>query len=242
MIIWILLFLFVLLLSFVLALRSMKQYRERPSNLGTGFSLYLIQSPGALNQFLLGELAREVLDKKLLLSFERLYKGSRKALLVYGPTNVLQPKTASLGLLELEEYASKTYAHTISFEVGEKANGKFQPGQFRLQSNEFGLQDHEEIWWQVVAKPQIKGKDELSLNSVIRVVIHANDATRLPQIQLRLISQIHDAGLTRLPQTHSSSKILGFYKERAIFNLFSSGKEYLQLTLDDFFSLIRSLS
>lgn len=239
MIVWIILFLLVILISFILALRSMRHYRERPVNLGVNFGLYLIQNPVGLTGELINSLALEIGPKGAVLSFERLFKGQRRALLVYGPANLLSTQSTQLGLLELEEYTNKPGPYSLAFEVGERVNSKFNPQGFHLMTEGFELADNEQIWWQVVTKPQTNSS-EVVFNSIIRVVIQAGEESRLSQIQARLLLNIAEANLTRLPRTQSSTKTLEYYSDRAVYNQFSKG-EYLPLSSDDLFGLIRSL-
>ncbi|OGE25713.1 hypothetical protein A3C32_01240 [Candidatus Daviesbacteria bacterium RIFCSPHIGHO2_02_FULL_41_14] len=238
MVIWLLLFFIVILISFVLAIRSLRHYRENPARLGVTFSLYLIQNTSALTESLLEELNREVLEKRLVISFERLYKGDKKALIIYGPSLLLTNRVEKLGLLELEDYAIRTHLHTQALEIGVKANADFQATNFHLAVDRIGLQDQEQLWWQVIVQPQIKNKGEIELNSLIRVVIHTQEVSRLAQIQGLLMSGLEESHLTRLPQTHSSKQILKFYKERVAFRPFSTNKESLLLNLNDLFGLI----
>lgn len=237
--IWLLLFLAVLITSFLLALRSMRHYREKPSNLKGTFSLYLIQNMEGLTDQLLEELAGKIKEGRLLLSFERLYKGDKKALVVFGPTEVLTSVSSELGLLELEDYTQKSYPHSLAFEVGERASGSVQIENFQLPVEEIGLAEGEQIWWQVIAQPNSKNNQELIFNSLIRVCIHATESQRVEHLKNRLLFYLQDANLTRLPQTHTSQQILKFYRERAIFNLFASKKEHLELSLNQLRKLLK---
>src|SRR3990167_440594 len=104
MLIWAILFLVVMGVSFVLAFRSMSDYREVPAP-SVPFSVFLVGNPQALTLGNLQKLGEAFIKGKFIFSFERLFKGPKRALVVFGPVDVLQPFSQSLGLTEIEDYS-----------------------------------------------------------------------------------------------------------------------------------------
>ncbi len=170
MIIWIILFSSVVITSFYLALRSMRSYQEKPEHFSYPYALYLIQEKRNLTEDCLNQLYQALLPKRALISFERLAKGSRNALVVYGPVPLLQPFIGDLGLLELEDYTAQTNPQDLqALEFGSShTSGKFQTEQ-ALQYLVNELQAEDETWLQLVLQPLHQGL-EIAVHQVIRTM------------------------------------------------------------------------
>ena len=106
MIIWIILFVVVLGISLFLAYESMANYHENPRHNTITHTLFLIRKPENLTSDLLKKIYQQAQKDRLTVSFERLIKGSREALVVFGPAVLLSHLTA-LDLLELEDYSKR---------------------------------------------------------------------------------------------------------------------------------------
>lgn len=102
MILWIVLFILVVALSYVLALKSMKDFVQTPEE----GSLYLIRNRHKLSEAL-HFIAAKLQTSNLSISFEKLIKGKKAALVVYGPKQILEKLIPVLDLLELEDYTKK---------------------------------------------------------------------------------------------------------------------------------------
>lgn len=100
MILFIILFILIVAASAYLAYISMRDYYDLPEKI-KNYSLFLIREPSALNVANLDKFLAE--SSAPILSFERLFKGSRSALVIYGPKQVLA-KFPDFKLLELEDY------------------------------------------------------------------------------------------------------------------------------------------
>lgn len=145
----------------------MGDYRENPAAATSRYSLFLVRNPQALTMEVMEDLHKATLKDKLILSFERLYKGAKSALVVYGPLSILQPLISQLELLELEEYSRKLEPNQIqagalapnaldgvmAWEVGSK-RAPHEILEVRDLINQVPqLGEHEEFWWQVVVQP-----------------------------------------------------------------------------------------
>lgn len=189
MIVWLVLFLLVIGISFLLAFRSMKEYHEIPQKSNLEYSLFLIRQPQVLTEHLLQEIVASLSKGGLVVSFERLFKGRESALCVFGPKEVLN-SIAALNLLELEDYSSDfNTENTTVWEV-----------DFRAVDNPFSdlpqLEDGEQFCWQVL----LSGK-----HIQIRAAVFSKDPKRRKELVF-----------SKLPRPFSNSQMIEFYKTRSI--------------------------
>lgn len=216
--IWIILFLIVLLVSFLLALKSMSDYRDRPNNFGQPYSLYLIQNPQALTEPVMDQLYQASLKDGLILSLERLYKGSQTVLVVYGPIVIMKPFYNPLGLLELEEYSHKVdldKEEVLAWEMGLKGLSEVTPPKPKSKVELLDLENHEQCWWQITFRPVVASKDS-GFESVIRAVVVTGTKTRALEAQQELLKIGAGLGLALIPQAFSKTQLLDFYKSRSL--------------------------
>ena len=155
MLLWALLLLLVLAISFVLAKLSMKDYTEIPST--KDFGLFLIKQPNNFNQEFLNLIRNDLQKLNSIISFERLFKGKEVALVVYGSKKMLSKYTNILGLLELEDYSKLGEKDLGVWEIGFKQltmdNGQLTMGESLPQ-----LLDNEQLWWQVIIANSFKSQ------------------------------------------------------------------------------------
>ncbi len=171
------LFVVIIVISFVLALRSMRNYLESPKHFKAPYAVYLIQKPQMLDAKMVEELYKAVLPSRSILSFERLFKGSRRALVLFGPTETLSKFSDTLGLLELEDYTKRaTLANITGWEVGGKFSEKNSIKVPHLIHEIPPLEDNEEFWWQLCLHPTQHGLEK-TLNSVVQGV--TNESYRM---------------------------------------------------------------
>lgn len=153
MILWILLFLLIIAISFVLAYQSMRDFAHSPSE-KDAYGLFLIRNPQALTPQVIDLIHRSVLKTGSLISLEKLFKGEKRALVIFAP-NSLMKSLAPLSLLELEEYNDDVALdNTFSFEVGSKDSALFHLTNTPSISKHMPkLSDGEQIWWQIILQP-----------------------------------------------------------------------------------------
>ncbi|RJP45826.1 MAG: hypothetical protein C4584_02750 [Armatimonadetes bacterium] len=214
MLIWVVLFILVVLISFFLALKSMADYREQPANLTTTYSLFLIKKPEALTVELLEQVYRKLLSEGFILALERLFKGGKTALVVFGPVEHLLHYNTILGLLELEDYSRKSKAVTLAWEIGIKKSATTDKLEQLFEKIPV-LEQDEELWWQLILQPQKPGPEQSLFRAAVRVVIQAADEKKARLLKQKIIDAIVAHGLVQLPQTYTDDQILNFYKDRA---------------------------
>ena len=232
MLIWAILFLVVMGVSFVLAFRSMSDYREVPAP-SVPFSVFLVGNPQALTLGNLQKLGEAFIKGKFIFSFERLFKGPKRALVVFGPVDVLQPFSQSLGLTEIEDYSRTVTGKMRAWEVGKKSPNA-PIGSIDILSYIPSLQEDEEFWWQVVLKP----KANQQFTAIIRAVFRGSDEGRLVKLQEELFDIGKPQDISVLPQAYSSEKIIKFYQDRSLPLGSLSHMGQLTLSAEEVYSLL----
>lgn len=216
MLIWFILFFLVVAIAFVLAYQSMGDYTEHPFSSGKPYSLYLIQNPQALTEELFLKLYEQSLSLGAVLSLERLFKGQKKALVIFGPASLIGPLSNTLGIVELEDYSESNIPENIlAWEVSfKKDHLKEQVLNQSLLAELPELRPTEQFWWQLVLKPQknLAG----SFQAALRAVFLTEDKKRVKELESTLFKIGSDSGLTMVPQVYSSSQMLSFYRQRTL--------------------------
>lgn len=189
MIVWLILFLLVVGISFLLAFMSMKDYHEIPQKSNLEYALFLIRQPSLINAELLQSIRETLAKKGLVISLERLFKGSESALCIFAPKEILV-NYPGLNLLEIEDYSSDfNNENSIVWEV-ESGN----------LNNLFGdlpeLSMNELFSCQVI----ISGKQ-----IQIRAGIFARDLARRQQFIIG-----------KLPRPFSNDQMIGFLQKRVM--------------------------
>lgn len=198
MIIWFIIFFVILFVSLVLAYFSMKDYQEIPK-LEKEYGIFLIRRP----EFFTFQTLETILDlcKGKILSFERLFKGSSKAFVIFGPKKILSGRFSEiLGLLELEDY-TKAPGEIVAWEVGRKDT---EPGNNNIFSSLPHLEDDEQFFWQLL----INGDQ-----GQIRAVFISQNSER----KKTLVSQLENLGenyLQKVPRPATGPQILENYSKR----------------------------
>ncbi|MDO8638027.1 MAG: hypothetical protein Q7R43_00500 [Candidatus Daviesbacteria bacterium] len=204
MIIWFVLFFIVVIASFILALKSMGDYQERPLGMGLKYSLFLVQNPNMLTGDILKNIYDEALKSNTIISIEKLFKGEKTALVIFAPKELTDKFTGTLNLLELEDYSTREINNFKIWEIGVK-----NPVSIKLPA----LSAKEEFWWQIVLKPKIESRQcrdkNIFFQTIIRAVLISEDKTKEQETRNQLGNSI-------LPQAHSSLDILKSYRQRIL--------------------------
>lgn len=148
MLLWAVLFLIIIAISAVLAYRSMRDYQLKPKVKGLDYGLFLIRNPTNLTQ-VLDSLHALALGEQQIISFERLFKGTKSALVMFAPKNILAGLSSDLNLLELEEYTKVDPAQVFAWEVGLKDVASFHLSEVNAFEGMPEFKDSEQFWWQI---------------------------------------------------------------------------------------------
>lgn len=208
MIIYVVLFILIILVSFILAWRSMKDYQTLPQTFKEEYGLFLIRKPQALTIAFLETIHQYMLTENLIISLERSFRGGQSALTIFGPKKMLRHTGAGLDLMELEDYSglfnSKDF---LAWEVGIKS--------FDHIFTDFPLLPKEDqFFWQVVMEARKKAGERI-FQTQIRAVVFVKD----PPVRKNLVSTLQNPAtgkLTKLPRPFSNDQLLQFYRLRSL--------------------------
>lgn len=132
-------------ISIFLAYISMRDIYDFPEG-GDVNSLFLVRNPKAFARETLEYLQKGIKKGNQILSIERLYKGKKSALAVFGPRKLLEP-LRELDLVELEDYTKVSKKQVNAWEIK-----KTPPIAGRLN-----LSDDEQVWLQYVLQARDLG-------------------------------------------------------------------------------------
>lgn len=214
MVLWIILFLIIIGLSFILAYGSMKDYQEVAQQSNIEYGLYLIRQTDNLNFAILDSLHNQLATGQII-SLERLFKGTKSALTIFAPKKDLLAYTSQLNLLELEDYSQNLKVEDISiWEVGIKSNQQFNPDSlinFFKDLPQLAFDD--QFFWQMVIGFQ--KEHNVLLQTQIKAVLYSQDPTRRQGLTAVLANLSKD-GLIKVPSPYSKDQLLDFYRARSL--------------------------
>src|SRR3989344_4321201 len=216
MILWLILFLLIIGISFILAFRSMKDYQEIPKASKVEYGLFLIRRTDSFDAGVLGSIGKFMLDNSLIISLERLFKGNKAALTIFGPKEILNRFSASLSLLELEDYILDCQTEDLSiWEVGVKENtGPNFDDQNNIFANLSQMGDEDQFFWQVILGSR-KEKDNISFQTQIRAVVYSKDPSR-KKILTSLLQGLKLGKLAKIPKPFSTEQMMDFFRSRSL--------------------------
>lgn len=219
--IWIVFFFVIILISSVLAYRSMKDYEEIPDSMSLN-ALFYVSSPQYLNESL-STLHRNFLNQKFF-SIERLIKGDEKAIVLFAERSMKQdfPK---LGLVEIEDYLADQgkdinpdqskitdVNSTISWLLEPKSDPK-KALEVKDEFRNLSLENDQKVFFQMVLMPM---GDNL-FQSTLRVMVTDPDPASRVQLAKdvnRLISE--SIGLTKHEDNYPESKKFESFRQRTL--------------------------
>lgn len=211
MILWIILFLLIVGISFILAFQSMKDYQEMPKEASIEYGLFLVRNINNFNIDFLNSIRDIILNEGLIISCERLFKGSQTALTIFGPRKILEEYVSDLSLLELEDYTAVLDSNRVSvWEVGVKNNQSLNTEYLKnIFDNIPELRPDEQFFWQVL----LRAGEDPSFQTQIRALIFSSDERRKT-----LAGEFQNIGLgelTKVPRPFSPLQMMAFYSSRS---------------------------
>lgn len=223
MILWVVLFLLVVAISFVLAVKSMKDFTDIPSNASAEYGLFLIRKIQGFDATLLSRLNEKLLESSSILSIERLFKGKKSALVVYGPRKLLLNLNHVLDLLELEDYTDVNVGLVSAWEIGIKDSSYEWVRVQNIFASLPQFLDSEQFWWQLI----LNGSLNLQITAVL-ISATGQRRTSLTQSLQSLNPQV----LIKLPKAFSNPQFLDFYQKRSL-RVFDKQNSTLATTTQD---------
>lgn len=229
--IWVIVFFIIFSISFFLALRSLRSYRDNPNKSKIEYSLYLIQNLPALTTPLLQAIQSQ--SGVSLISLEKLFKGDRSALTIFGPKSVLESFKPQLSLVELEDYSLKSNSHHLMvFELANKPDRPLNLAGLNLPVDELNLTVQDQLWWQVVVNFTPVP------TCIVRLVILTSDHLRLNYLRSKTLFYLSQANLVPIPRPSGSATLIKHYQDRASYKIFMENSQKLQMTVDGILKLV----
>jgi hypothetical protein len=231
MTIWLALFIIIIITSFILAYLSMKDYQETPAK-HSGFGIFLIQNPQTFNNAVLRSLYSDAQKRQAIITVERLFKGSKSALIITGNREILEKYTQILNLLELEDFTNLLEDYLVAWEIGLK-EGTSRPIKIDDIFKDMPIfETNEQFWWQLTFHAPVFKKHTLidffswlilgkkasatTFKCQIRAVLYSPDANRRAKFSEEL-QRLGEPILTKIPRPITSSQMFHNYKMRSIF-------------------------
>lgn len=215
MILWIALFLLIIAISFVLAFLSMRDYQEIPEQSSVEYGLFLIRQPQGFGVNFIDSIGRLLLEEGLLCSIERLFKGSRAALTIFGPKKILESFIGNLNLLELEDYTQNLSSEHLSiWEMGLTSFRQTEDNPDGFLNYVSKLESEDQFFWQIVLEAKKQGEN-IAFKTQIRAAIYAKDPLR-KQILVPLFQSFKVGQLAKIPKPYSSEQMMEFYRLRTL--------------------------
>ena len=191
---WLTILSIVLVLSFLLAMRSLKNSQTKIKPSSTPQSLFLIRNPDQITT----ELLEKLHQTQTSLSFEKLFKGSEQALVLFGPKG-LEQRLPELGLLELEDYLipkEQTFSNKDQTKVNaDQAFGwqiALQPGMDKPDLSQLNLGVDEQLFYQIILEPVIQ-KDEKLLKVTARAMVATKNKLDKVKLGKRIFNKINQS-------------------------------------------------
>lgn len=204
MILILLLLIVAAIVSVLLAYLSLHDYQD---TLQDETGVYLIRKIKALNKDFLESLNSKLRNEEEIVSLEKLIKGKRVAMVIYGPKHLIE-SFKELDLLELEDYSRVVPDKNIfCWEVVPRMGKR----KLDLVFPEVQVADNEQVFYQVVLQ-----KDNSSFQSTARVVVVAEDITRKLKLMNDLGKLIEGKGFSRKKLKKTSATLYKAYKLRSI--------------------------
>lgn len=229
MILWLALFLLVMGISFVLAFASMRDFQEIPIKSKEEYGLYLIRNTSGLKPSLFGTI-RDHLSGGLTISIERLFKGAKSALVIFGPKRILEQFSSLLDLLELEDYSQDLEStQVLAWEIGTKSKDPQMVSIKGVFKKFPRLNEEEQFLWQVVLGARGAGKE--LFRSQIRAAVYSRDGARRAELA-PFFENLSDE-LIKMPKLYTEDQMISFYRLRVL------GKDGPHLTSEKILNLIR---
>lgn len=210
MILWAILFILVLVISYILAAKSMRDFAEVPSIQEHG--LFLIKKRTGLNQQLLQLIHQDLQKSRSIISFERLFKGSESALVVFGPKKLLSKYNSNLDLLELEDYTNVDEGNVAGWEISTRDSHKEDISQKETAAPL--LNQEEQFWWQVILWVE-KGKSQASglFKTQVRCLVITPNEERKKNLT-QILAELPENAV-KLPKAFSNKQLLDLYIKRS---------------------------
>lgn len=216
--IWLIIILAIVIVSFVLAIRSMRTYKEIPTT-KYPYGVFLIQNESlVLENGILNKLYEFCAQSNAIVSLERLFNGSQKALVLFAPQNIGQ-FIPELALLEIEDYLTKNTSQSITKNNAVVWSIKPKDESALILKPEFmknvQLNSNQNFFWQII---MTAAKKDFHFQVNIKSMIIDPDVQKRVELAKTINSYITEFSSLEKKQKSSDSITLLFdeYQKRVI--------------------------
>lgn len=225
--IWIILFFIIILISSVLAYRSMRDYEEFPDTLSLN-ALFYIGNPQNLTSETLKKLHDQFIQDKQFFSLEKLIKGKEHARVLFGGRGMVHDYP-ELALVELEDYISDEGSLLSHDDFEKKVNvnqvlswliePKNNPKKLLVVGDELRrleIENSQKVFVQVVLMPLEKSGESV-FQATLRVMIADSDPIKRVELA-KSINQIFTqaTGLKKHEDVFPESKKFESFRVRSL--------------------------
>lgn len=224
--IWIVLFFIIILVSAVLAFRSMKDYEEFPGSENIN-SLFFVANSQNFTENSLKKLHKAFLNSKQFFSLERLNKGQERVLVIFGPREIPEI-LPELKLVEIEDYLADPNSleqnnmdkkasvnHALTWLIEGKLNKK--PLHIGEELKNLDLGKDQQFHIQIVAIPEAAITDLEKFQSTIRVMVVEDDSIERVALAKILTQGLEQAtGFNRHQDNFPEQKKFESFKQRSL--------------------------
>lgn len=199
MIIFILTLVFIGVISFILAWRSMGGFEEEPKN-SKSYSMYWVKNISLFNSQTVHKLYDCVNSVHGVCSFERLFKGNQSALVLFAPSQIVSC-VPELELVEIEDYlqpihmkmssqptTTKIHVNTVLGWGVDITNQTNKTTGFIWQN--MPLEEGQQLFWQIVALPLKSRKESRNAPPRFQVTLRCLVVDPKPQDRINLAKRI----------------------------------------------------
>ena len=222
--IWVIAFFIIILISSVLAYRSMRDYEEFPDILSLN-SLYFIGNPSNLTPEVIKRLHDFFVAQKQFFSLEKLIKGKEKARILYGPRD-LGKDFPELNLVEIEDYlageneyspdsAKKTNVNQALTWLIEAKNNPKKNLVVGSELNDLTVEENQKVFLQSVLMPI--EKSEPAFQATLRVMVVDPDPIKRIELARKIDQLLKTAtGLNKHEDAYPEIKKYESFKQRSL--------------------------
>lgn len=214
MILWVILFALIVAISFLLAYLSMRDFHAVPETEKVEYGLFLIRNTAQFTNDTLHTIRQAMLKNSFIISIERLFKGNKSALTIFGPKDILNQFVSDLNLLELEDYTlDLNTKHIAIWEVGVKYAASVKLKNVEEFFKNFPLLEQEDQFlWQIIltAKGNVS-----SFQSQIRAAVYSKESMRRKTLA-PILQSLGVGELVKIPRPFSAEQMMNFYQLRSL--------------------------
>lgn len=228
--IYIILAIVIVAAAIIIAVRNFSHYHSILYLPSESYGVYIIQNPHLITSQFIDKLAQAPVLTPNRFSFEVLFKGKSKALLVY-TSNQLLKYFKELKLIEIEDYTQMLSKSDLSYyEIDLLDHSKFLTDRSTSFKERLDLAPNEQLYWQLVLRSGGQRGDNFFAQ--LRLVIDCQDKTRHQRLKEIFDEHISKMNLKIVEIHHDVATQVANFGQRML------GQKNLTLTPSELVSVL----